>query len=676
MATTPTTGDIPSNAAVDLKFNSEQFDRVMNSDDLTYSDRFGKKRITMKGVQELANGFQDTFTNLLGSPDGFKLIGGVKSFDTLRSTPVRTEGQRIFLKSYYENGVTGSGIFIGHIGTKLDDGGTVAQGVGYYWERIQFGSSVSIMDFGCRDNSDSDFAIFDNRARIQAAVDYANNRYVQTGNKFVVDIPAGVYRVTNRTITPTGSSTANGILSIEIKSGVKLKGEGTIKPFASAYGTGAYYRVIGSDKGALISDVEIVDITIDGIKTEQIQSSQCSNIVIEGAAKISVKNVKSLNANGNGIMIRGNTTTPCEGIEVVGCVVDDVNMIGIQCSQFINCVISSNIVMNTVNNGIDIYGDTGVSAGASNANNFSICNNALSYIGVGGIFPETSANGSIVGNTIYDCQEGIHSNRIKSVPKNILISGNTITKSTVGGIIVTGDHEAVTIIGNTISDFNGGGILLGTNAAEGNVSGVNVNNNTFNPTDLTSYIVSVKAVIASRIEVRNNFIRNAIGLPATNYVYREITTTSGVNIDSWAVTHSGTSTGLQMYRMGTFTPTVFGQTTAGAYTYTTQSGTYQRIGNVVTFQINVVWTAGTGVGPLYIGGLPFTPSIIFGQPDCEAYFDKLAMTAYGQFLTAAPKATGLSVRLMQHGVTGPVSYPAAASYPAGSLMVKGFYFVD
>ena len=589
---------------------------------------------------------------------------------------MRTEGQRIFLKSYYENEVTGAGIFVGHIGTKLDDGGTVAQGVGYYWERLQLGSSVSIMDFGCRDNSNPDFATFDNRARIQAAVDYANSIYVQTGNRFAVEVPAGVYRVTNRNIIPTGSSTANGILSIEIKSGVTLKGMGTIKPFANAYGNGAFYRVIGSDKGALVSDVEILDITIDGIKAEQIQSSQCSNIVIEGGAKISVKNVKSLNANGNGLMIRGNTTTPCEGIEVVGCVVDDVNMIGIQCSQFINCVISSNIVMNTVNNGIDIYGDTGVNSAPSNANNFSICNNTLSHIGVGGIFPETVANGSIVGNTIYDCQEGIHSNRIKCVPKNILISGNTITKSTVGGIIVTGDHEAVTIIGNTISDFNGGGILLGTNSSAGNVSGVYANNNTFDPTDLTSYIISIKAVLASRIEVRNNFIRNSISLPATNFVYREVTTTVGVNIDSWAVTHSGASTGLQMYRMGTFTPTVFGSTTAGTYTYTTQSGTYQRIGNVVTFQINVAWTAGTGVGPLYIGGLPFAPSIIFGQPDCEAYFDKLAMTAYGQFLTAAPKATGLSVRLMQHGVTGPVSYPAAASYPAGSLMVKGFYFVD
>lgn len=172
MATTPTTGDIPSNAAVDLKFNSEQFDRVMNSDDLTYTDRFGKKRITMKGVQELANGFQDTFTNLLGSPDGFKLIGGVKSFDTLRSTPVRTEGQRIFLKSYYENGNTGSGIFIGHIGTKLDDGGTVAQGVGYYWERTGCETLTPEM-FGCLQDSEDNRPQFINLFNSSIANDKA-----------------------------------------------------------------------------------------------------------------------------------------------------------------------------------------------------------------------------------------------------------------------------------------------------------------------------------------------------------------------------------------------------------------------------------------------------------------------------------------------------------------------
>lgn len=175
MATTPTTGDIPSNAAVDLKFNSEQFDRVMNSDDLTYTDRFGKKRITMKGVQELANGFQDTFTNLLGSPDGFKLIGGVKSFDTLRLTPVRTEGQRIFLKSYYENGVTGSGIFIGRIGTKLDDGGTVAQGIGYYWERIPW-SSLTVEDFGAKGDG-----VTDDSSAILAAVAFSSSTGTSMG---------------------------------------------------------------------------------------------------------------------------------------------------------------------------------------------------------------------------------------------------------------------------------------------------------------------------------------------------------------------------------------------------------------------------------------------------------------------------------------------------------------
>lgn len=110
MATTPTTGEIPSNAAVDLKFNSEQFDRVMNSDDLTYTDRFGKKRITMKGVQELANGFQNTFTNLLGSPNGFKLIGKVSSISALSILPGK-DGDHVLVKGYNEGSELGGGEF-------------------------------------------------------------------------------------------------------------------------------------------------------------------------------------------------------------------------------------------------------------------------------------------------------------------------------------------------------------------------------------------------------------------------------------------------------------------------------------------------------------------------------------------------------------------------------------
>lgn len=287
MATTPTTGDIPSNAAVDLKFNSEQFDRVMNSDDLTYTDRFGKKRITMKGVQELANGFQDTFTNLLGSPDGFKLIGGVKSFDTLRSTPVRTEGQRIFLKSYYENGSTGGGIFIGHIGTKLDDGGTVAQGVGFYWERV--GSEIKLDNYGIYQQNISVGTPVDMSGLLQSAINQAISRktHIVTGmgneNHY---IKSGIY--IKNGITITGLKGITGPLPLFLDSSVfsGITAPGYSVPWALT-NLNATYDATGMIFGTSIGNQLIDSITIRDINSRHSklggQLHTFSGTVIRGA---------------------------------------------------------------------------------------------------------------------------------------------------------------------------------------------------------------------------------------------------------------------------------------------------------------------------------------------------------------------------------------------------------
>lgn len=59
------------------------------------------------------------------------------------------------------------------------------------------------------------------------------------------------------------------------------------------------------------------------------------------------------------------------------------------------------------------------------------------------------------------------------------------------------------------------------------------------------------------------------------------------------------------YEEGTWTPTLFGATTAGTTTYASQVGTYYRIGGVVVIQGYIEWTARTGTGSARIGGLPF-----------------------------------------------------------------------
>lgn len=81
-----------------------------------------------------------------------------------------------------------------------------------------------------------------------------------------------------------------------------------------------------------------------------------------------------------------------------------------------------------------------------------------------------------------------------------------------------------------------------------------------------------------------------------------------------------------------WTPTVVGSAVPGATTYTVQSGSFYRIGNLVLASFSVVWTATTGVGDLIITGWPYK----FGgaqprAPICSVWPDNMtwpAGTAY------------------------------------------------
>lgn len=527
-----------------------------------------------------------------------------------------------------------------------------------------------------REGAVADSPSFDSRAAIQAAVDKANARYLSTGVIQSVFVPPGVFWVSARSITNTGETTADGIISVEMKSGVRLFGTGTIKARPNLYGTGAYYRVIGSDRGARISNVILEGITVDGNVSNQVQSVQCSNIVLECAANILVTQVRSIESNGNGIMVRGRYPDVCTGIRISECFVSNCNTIGIQSAQFSGLVIADNIVDTCENNCIDIYGDTGVSGSASNGKHFSITGNVVSNSKTCGIFPETVANGVVSGNSIYNCAEGIHVNRIRSVPKNISITGNSIYGSTKAGIWISGDMQGVNISDNTISDWStGAGIRLGTSS--GNVSNVYVHGNTFNPTVTTAYVLQITAATASRIECRNNFVRNNIGM-SMDYIYSNTATSSaGVYVDSWAFTAGSVeSTGMQMYRSGTFTPTVVGTITAGTATYITQSGQYTRIGDVVHFSLFLKYNEATGTGPLLIKGLPFTPSKSKLQPEMVAH-SSMGTTSATETLWVAATVNGLSPRIKAEGAADATRYLVmdGSNFVAGTLRVSGFYYV-
>lgn len=65
---------------------------------------------------------------------------------------------------------------------------------------------------------------------------------------------------------------------------------------------------------------------------------------------------------------------------------------------------------------------------------------------------------------------------------------------------------------------------------------------------------------------------------------------------------------------GTWTPTIDGAV-SGTTTYSTQTGTYTRIGNIIVAQCLLQITAATGTGDARVGGFPFNFN---GFPSCSS----------------------------------------------------------
>lgn len=114
----------------------------------------------------------------------------------------------------------------------------------------------------------------------------------------------------------------------------------------------------------------------------------------------------------------------------------------------------------------------------------------------------------------------------------------------------------------------------------------------------------------------------AVATDASKNLVSVTNTGSGNNVLSAGPTLTGTTivsslfansinfagTSLANYFEGTWTPLVIGTATAGTASYSTQLGTYTRIGDRVLVTINLVWSGGTGTGNLRFSGLPIARS--------------------------------------------------------------------
>jgi len=129
---------------------------------------------------------------------------------------------------------------------------------------------------------------------------------------------------------------------------------------------------------------------------------------------------------------------------------------------------------------------------------------------------------------------------------------------------------------------------------------------------------------------------------------------------------------LDDYEEGTFTPAIFGSSTAGTGTYSRQTGTYTKIGNRVYFSIYIVWSAHTGTGDMNINGLPFTSNSSNFSPCANRPNNLSLSTNYLLVTWIVDNATtvGINQYPISGGGTTGVSIDTSAE-----IAVSGHYFV-
>lgn len=131
---------------------------------------------------------------------------------------------------------------------------------------------------------------------------------------------------------------------------------------------------------------------------------------------------------------------------------------------------------------------------------------------------------------------------------------------------------------------------------------------------------------------------------------------------------------LDWYEQGTFTPVIEGITSAGVGTYSTQAGTFTRIGNVVTAVLTVAWSAHTGTGNMRVGGLPFTSHASANfQPATITPAD--IATPANSTIAAMVLGNSKYINLYSVGTAGVTTFAALAMDTNGTIRITVTYLV-
>ena len=219
--------------------------------------------------------------------------------------------------------------------------------------------------------------------------------------------------------------------------------------------------------------------------------------------------------------------------------------------------------------------------------------------------------------------------------------------------VVISDTDAVSgIVGLTVT---GGGSLTGTWTDLGTVSTIDINGGTVDGATIGG--TSAGAITGTTITATGQLVISGAGAGQIVFPASQNASANANTFDD--------------YEEGTFTPTIVGGSSAGTGTYVTQIGRYTKFGNLVTYSINLDWSAHTGTGTIAIGGLPFTA--LGGGPHSVAttWWIRWAFAPGGAPLIGrvVPNTTTIAISTVQTASTVNATIDTDAS-----VFVSGSYF--
>jgi hypothetical protein len=187
----------------------------------------------------------------------------------------------------------------------------------------------------------------------------------------------------------------------------------------------------------------------------------------------------------------------------------------------------------------------------------------------------------------------------------------------------------------------------------------------------TTHGLKFDSIDASTMYIRpvNNSGSNVTGqidLGQAGNVFRDAYVSGGV----YFAPNAYPANYLDGYEEGTWVPTIRGSTVVGAATYTTQQGTYTKIGNVVKFQAEITWTSHNGSGQLEVGNYPFT-STAESSPISLTFYGGTTFGS-GYFVSAYKNPSSTTSGT---GQTNPSTsaFSSVSITNAGTVWVNGVY---